>query len=113
AELARAEIPAEVAAAYGATGLRFGADYLIPRPFDPRLLAEIAPAVAKAAIDSGVATRSIPDFDAYRDGLRRLVYQTGSVMRPVFAKARRNPKRVLFAEGEDERVLRAAQIVVA
>lgn len=112
AELARAEIPAEVAAAYGATGLRFGPDYLIPRPFDPRLLAEIAPAVAKAAIDSGVATRSIPDFDAYRDGLRRLVYQTGSVMRPVFAKARRNPKRVLFAEGEDERVLRAAQIVV-
>jgi malate dehydrogenase (oxaloacetate-decarboxylating)(NADP+) len=112
ADLARQEIPAEVAAAYGATGLRFGPEYLIPRPFDPRLLGAIAPAVAQAAIDSGVATRAIPDIDAYREGLRRMVYQTGSVMRPVFAKARRNPRRVLYAEGEDERVLQAAQIVV-
>lgn len=112
ADLARAEIPSEVAAAYGATGLRFGPEYLIPRPFDPRLLGAIAPAVAQAAIDSGVATRAIPDIDAYREGLRRMVYQTGSVMRPVFAKARRNPRRVLYAEGEDERVLQAAQIVV-
>ena len=112
ADLARAEIPSEVAAAYGATGLRFGPEYLIPRPFDPRLLGAIAPAVAQAAIDSGVATRAIPDIDAYRESLRRMVYQTGSVMRPVFAKARRNPRRVLYAEGEDDRVLQAAQIVV-
>ena len=112
ADLARQEIPAEVAAAYGATGLRFGPDYLIPRPFDPRLLGAIAPAVAQAAIDSGVATRAIPDLEAYRESLQRMVYQTGSVMRPVFAKARRDPKRVLYAEGEDDRVLQAAQIVV-
>ena len=112
ADLARAEIPSEVAAAYGATGLRFGPEYLIPRPFDPRLLGAIAPAVAQAAIDSGVATRAIPEIDAYRESLRRMVYQTGSVMRPVFAKARRNPRRVLYAEGEDDRVLQAAQIVV-
>ena len=112
ADLARQEIPAEVAAAYGATGLRFGPEYLIPRPFDPRLLGAIAPAVAQAAIDSGVATRAIPDLEAYRESLQRMVYQTGSVMRPVFAKARRHPKRVLYAEGEDDRVLQATQIVV-
>ena len=112
ADLARAEIPAEVAAAYGATGLRFGPEYLIPRPFDPRLLGAIAPAVAQAAVDSGVATRAIPDLETYRESLQRMVYQTGSVMRPVFAKARRNPKRVLYAEGEDDRVLQAAQIVI-
>jgi malate dehydrogenase (oxaloacetate-decarboxylating)(NADP+) len=112
ADLAQQEIPAEVAAAYGATGLRFGPDYIIPRPFDPRLLGAIAPAVAQAAIDSGVATRAIPDLEAYRESLQRMVYQTGSVMRPVFAKARRNPQRVLYAEGEDGRVLQAAQIVV-
>ena len=112
ADLARAEIPSEVAAAYGATGLRFGPDYLIPRPFDPRLLSAIAPAVASAAMESGVATRPLPDLAVYREGLQRMVYQTGSVMRPVFAKARRNPRRVLYAEGEDERVLQATQIVV-
>jgi len=112
ADLARQEIPAEVASAYGATGLRFGPDYLIPRPFDPRLLGAIAPAVARAAMESGVATREVADLEVYRDSLQRMVYQTGSVMRPVFAKARRNPKRVLYAEGEDERVLQATQIIV-
>jgi len=112
ADLARAEIPSEVAAAYGANGLRFGPEYLIPRPFDPRLLGAIAPAVAQAAIESGVATRAIPDLEVYRESLQRMVYQTGSVMRPVFAKARRNLRKVLYAEGEDDRVLQATQIVV-
>jgi malate dehydrogenase (oxaloacetate-decarboxylating)(NADP+) len=112
AELTHAEIPDVVATAYGAAGLRFGPEYLIPKPFDPRLIERICPAVAKAAMDSGVATRPIKDLDAYRTKLRRFVYTTGSSMEPVFEVARKSPLRVLYAEGEDERVLRAAQVVV-
>jgi malate dehydrogenase (oxaloacetate-decarboxylating)(NADP+) len=112
AELTHAEIPDVVATAYGAAGLRFGPEYLIPKPFDPRLIERICPAVAKAAMDSGVATRPLKDLDAYRTRLRRFVYQTGSSMEPVFDVARKAPKRVLYAEGEDERVLRAAQVVI-
>jgi malate dehydrogenase (oxaloacetate-decarboxylating)(NADP+) len=101
-----------VAAAYGEQNLRFGPDYLIPRPFDPRLIVEIAPAVAKAAIDSGVATRPIDNFGAYRDSLQQFVYNTGFIMKPLFAAAKQAPKRIVYAEGEDERVLRAVQVVV-
>jgi malate dehydrogenase (oxaloacetate-decarboxylating)(NADP+) len=112
AELAHAEIPEVVAQAYGAAGLRFGAQYLIPKPFDPRLIEVVAPAVAKAAMDSGVATRPIDDLAAYREKLSQFVYQSGSSMQPLFAAAKRSPKTVAYAEGEDERVLRAAQVVV-
>src|SRR5207342_1392161 len=90
----------------------FGPDYLIPRAFDPRLIIRMAPAVAQAAMESGVATRPIMDFDAYRDRLNRFVYQSGTTMEPVFAAAKQAPKRVVYAEGEDERVLRAAQVAV-
>ena len=112
AELTHAEIPEVVAQAYGAVGLRFGRDYLIPKPFDPRLIEVVAPAVAQAAMDSGVATRPIADMPAYRQRLSQFVYQSGSSMQPLFAAAKRAPKRVVYAEGEDERVLRAAQVVV-
>ena len=112
AELAHVEIPEVVAQAYGAVGLRFGRDYLIPKPFDPRLIEVVAPAVAQAAMDSGVATRPIADMPAYRQRMSQFVYQSGSSMQPLFAAAKRSPKRVVFAEGEDERVLRAAQVVV-
>ena len=109
ADLALAEASEVVAAAYGGEELRFGADYVIPKPFDPRLIIEIAPAVAEAAMRSGVATREIDDFDAYRERLSRFVFRSGLLMKPVFARARQAPKRVVYAEGEDERVLRAAQ----
>jgi len=112
AELTHAEIPEVVAQAYGASGLRFGRDYLIPKPFDPRLIEVVAPAVAQAAMDSGVATRPIADMPAYRQKLSQFVYQSGSSMQPLFAAAKRAPQRVVYAEGEDERVLRAAQVVV-
>jgi malate dehydrogenase (oxaloacetate-decarboxylating)(NADP+) len=112
AELAHAEIPEVVAQAYGAVGLRFGAQYLIPKPFDPRLIEAVAPAVAKAAMESGVATRPIDSLDAYRRRLSQFVYQSGGAMQPVFAAAKLAPKRVVYAEGEDERVMRAAQVVV-
>ncbi len=112
AELAMAEQSEIVASAYAQEDLRFGPEYLIPKPFDPRLIVQIAPAVARAAMDSGVATRPIRDFDAYRDQLMNFVYQSGLIMRPVFTAAKRNPKRVVFCEGEDERVLRAVQVVV-
>jgi malate dehydrogenase (oxaloacetate-decarboxylating)(NADP+) len=112
AELAHAEIPEVVSAAYGAVGLRFGRDYLIPKPFDPRLIEVVAPAVAQAAMDSGVASRPIADMPAYRQRMSQFVYQSGSSMQPLFAAAKRAPKRVVYAEGEDERVLRAAQVVV-
>ncbi len=112
AELAQAEQSDEVTAAYGERQQPFGPEYIIPRPFDPRLIAQIAPAVAKAAMDSGVATRPITDFDGYRDRLNQFVYQSGQIMRPVFAAAKKAPKRVVYAEGEDERFLRAAQLVV-
>jgi malate dehydrogenase (oxaloacetate-decarboxylating)(NADP+) len=112
AELAQAEQSDIVALAYGEQDLAFGPEYLIPRPFDPRLIAKIAPAVAKAAMDSGVATRPIQDLDAYRDRLNQFVYQSGFVMKPVFTAAKASPKRVVYAEGEEERVLRAAQVVI-
>jgi malate dehydrogenase (oxaloacetate-decarboxylating)(NADP+) len=112
AALAQAEIPEVVAQAYGAVGLRFGPQYLIPKPFDPRLIEVVAPAVAQAAMLSGVATRPIADLEAYRQRLGQFVYQSGSAMQPVFAAAKRAPRRVAYAEGEDERVLRAAQVAV-
>ena len=112
AEIAQAEPSEIVALAYGEQTPAFGPDYLIPRAFDPRLIIRMAPAVALAAMDSGVATRPIKDFDAYRDRLNRFVYQSGTTMEPVFAAAKQAPKRVVYAEGEDERVLRAAQVAV-
>jgi malate dehydrogenase (oxaloacetate-decarboxylating)(NADP+) len=101
-----------VAAAYGDDELTFGPDYLIPKPFDPRLILEVAPAVAKAAMASGVATRPIADFAAYRQRLTQFVFRSGLVMKPIFDRARLDPKRVVYAEGEDERVLRAVQQVL-
>jgi malate dehydrogenase (oxaloacetate-decarboxylating)(NADP+) len=116
AALAKAEASDEVAAAYAGKELQFGPDYIIPTPFDVRLILRIAPAVAKAAAESGVATRPINDLDAYRQSLGRFVYQTGMFMRPVFAAAKASfasdPARVVYAEGEDERVLRAVQVVL-
>jgi len=112
ADIALQESSETVSAAYGGLASQFGPEYLIPKPFDPRLISRIAPAVARAAMDSGVATRPIEDFDAYRQRLEHFVFQSGLVMKPVFEKARSNPKRVVFAEGEQERVLRAAQIAV-
>ncbi|MGI9319231.1 MAG: NADP-dependent malic enzyme [bacterium] len=113
AELARAEQSEVVAAAYGASSEGFGAEYLIPKPFDPRLIAKIAPAVASAAIDSGVASRPIKDFDAYRSQLEQFVYHSGNFMKPIFAAARREPnRRIVYTEGEEERVLRAVQAVI-
>ena len=112
AELAQAEASDIVAIAYGGEDLKFGPEYLIPRPFDPRLIARIAPAVAQAAMDSGVATRPIADIDAYRDSLAQFVYHSGLIMKPLFAGAKESPKRIVYAEGEDERVLRAVQVVV-
>ncbi len=109
ADLAKAEISDEVASAYSGRELRFGPDYLIPTPFDTRLILRIAPAVAKAAAESGVATRPVADLETYRQSLTRFVTHTGMFMRPVFAAARAEPKRVAYAEGEDERVLRAVQ----
>jgi malate dehydrogenase (oxaloacetate-decarboxylating)(NADP+) len=111
AELAQAEASDVVAMAYGGESLAFGREYLIPRPFDPRLIVKIAPAVAKAAAESGVATRPIVDFDAYRDKLNSFVYHSGFVMKPVFSAAKKAPRRVIYCEGEDERVLRAVQAV--
>jgi malate dehydrogenase (oxaloacetate-decarboxylating)(NADP+) len=111
ADLAMAPPSDVVAAAYGDTPLVFGPEYLIPKPFDPRLILELAPAVAKAAMESGVATRPIADFAAYRERLSQFVFRSGLVMRPVFQRARSAPKRLVYAEGEDERVLRAAQQV--
>jgi malate dehydrogenase (oxaloacetate-decarboxylating)(NADP+) len=112
AELALAEGSDIVAAAYGEEPPAFGPDYLIPKPFDPRLILKLAPAVAQAAMDSGVATRPIADFDAYRERLSQFVFRSGLVMRPLFARAKGEPKRVIYAEGEEEKVLRAAQVVV-
>ena len=113
AALAQAEQSDIVAMAYGEQNLAFGPDYLIPRPFDPRLIVKIAPAVAKAAMDSGVATRPIKDFDAYRDSLQQFVYHSGMIMKPLFAAAKQaQRRRIVYAEGEDERVLRAVQVVV-
>ena len=113
AELAQAEQSEVVAAAYAGQQLSFGPEYLIPKPFDPRLMMKIAPAVAKAAEDSGVALRPIQDMDAYREKLQSFVYASGTTMKPIFTAAKTAAKKkVVFCEGEEERVLRAAQIVV-
>ncbi len=111
AELAHAEQSDVVAAAYGDASLSFGREYLIPKPFDPRLILKVAPAVAQAAMDSGIATRPIANMDAYRQQLNEFVYQSGFVMKPVFAAAKKKPARIVFCEGEDERILRAVQTV--
>lgn len=113
AELAHAEQSEVVASAYGDQELSFGPEYLIPKPFDPRLIVKIAPAVAQAAMDSGVATRPIEDFDIYREKLSEFVYKTNLFMKPIFAQARKDPKRVVLAEGEDSRVLHATQELVS
>ena len=112
AELAQAEASDIVATAYGIDNLGFGREYLIPKPFDPRLIVKIAPAVAKAAAESGVATRPIADLDAYREKLNNFVYHSGFVMKPVFAAAKKAPRRVVYCEGEEERTLRAVQAVM-
>ena len=113
AELAQAEQSEVVAAAYAGESLAFGPEYLIPKPFDPRLMIKIAPAVAQAAADSGVARRPIKDMQAYIERLQSFVYASGSTMKPIYAAAKRaSKKRVCYAEGEEERVLRAVQIVV-
>ncbi|WP_180682071.1 NADP-dependent malic enzyme [Tepidicella baoligensis] len=115
AELAKADISEEVASAYMGQELTFGPDYIIPKPFDSRLILKIAPAVAQAAADSGVATRPIADMEAYKETLGRFVYQTGILMRPIFNLAKAVPdtkKRVAYADGEDERALRAAQLAI-
>ncbi len=113
AELAQAEQSEVVAAAYAGEKLAFGREYLIPKPFDPRLMIKIAPAVAQAAVDSGVAKRPIADMDAYVQSLQGFVYASGSIMKPIYAAAKQAArKRVCYAEGEEERVLRAVQIVV-
>ena len=115
AELAEAEASDIVASAYGGQELSFGPEYIIPKPFDPRLIVKIAPAVAKAAMESGVATKPIADFDAYVTSLNGFVYQSGIVMKPVFSAAKAVPmeqKRVIYAEGEDERVLHAVRVVL-
>ena len=112
AELARIEADEVVAAAYGGAAPVFGPDYIIPKPFDPRLILQIAPAVARAAMDTGVARRPIADFVAYQRELERFAFRSGQLMRPVFERAKAQPARVVYAEGEDERVLRAVQSLV-
>ena len=108
-KLAEAESDDSVAKAYGLQDLKFGPEKLIPKPFDPRLLVELAPAVAKAAMDTGVATRPIEDFDSYQQSLHEFVFRSGYVMKPVFDQAKTQPKKVVYAEGESQRVLRAVQ----
>ena len=112
AQLARDGSVEEVARAYGDHRLKFGRDYVLPRPFDPRLLGTLAPAVAEAAMRSGVASRPVPDMRAYRARLSRFIYRSSFLLRPVFDSARKSPRRVIFAEGEDERVLRAMQAML-
>ncbi len=112
ADLATVEPSDIVAKAYGGSNLQFGPEYLIPKPFDPRLIVRIAPAVARAAMDSGVATRRIDDMKAYRQKLLQFIFQTGTLMNPVFDQAKRNPKKVVYAEGEERKVLQAVQQVV-
>ncbi|HXH04410.1 MAG TPA: NADP-dependent malic enzyme [Candidatus Competibacteraceae bacterium] len=112
ADLAMAEPSDLVTKAYGGQPSRFGPDYLIPKPFDPRLILRIAPAVAQAAMESGVATRPIEDFAVYRQQLVQFVYQSGLLMKPIFDRAKRAPKRLVYAEGEDRRVLQATQQVI-
>ncbi|HEX5514156.1 MAG TPA: NADP-dependent malic enzyme, partial [Gammaproteobacteria bacterium] len=112
ADLTMQEASDLVVAAYGGKPLQFGREYIIPKPFDPRLIVRVAPAVAKAAMDSGVATRPIEDFSAYYLKLNQFVFQSGLVMKPIFERARQDPRRIVYAEGEEERVLRAVQAVI-
>jgi len=112
ADMTMAQASDNVASAYSGEELVFGPDYLIPKPFDTRLILELPVAVAKAAMESGVASRPIEDFDAYRERLGELVFRTGSAMRPLFERAKADPRRVIYTEGESERVLRALQVVV-
>ncbi|MBL9029728.1 MAG: NADP-dependent malic enzyme [Caedimonas sp.] len=113
ADLAKAELSDVVAGAYDNTQeLKFGPDYIIPKPFDPRLMIELAPAVARAAMDSGVATRPLESMDAYRQQLIEYVFRSGLTMKPIVMRAKKNPMRIVYAEGEEERVLQACQIVV-
>ncbi|EDN72545.1 NADP-dependent malic enzyme [Beggiatoa sp. SS] len=97
--------------AYGGQELNFGAEYIIPKPFDPRLITVIPPAVAKAAMDTGVATRAIKDFNAYQEKLSQYMHRSTNVMKSVFTRAKENPQRIIFSEGEDRRVLRAVQVL--
>ena len=112
AVLARVEASEVVAAAYGGVAPVFGPDYIIPKPFDPRLILQIAPAVAQAAMRTGVARRPISDFAAYKRDLEKFVFRSGQLMRPVFEAAKQSPRKIVYAEGEDERVLRAVQTIV-
>ncbi|HKK15172.1 MAG TPA: NADP-dependent malic enzyme [Gammaproteobacteria bacterium] len=112
AELAMEEAPDTVVAAYGGIELVFGTEYLIPKPFDPRLIMKLAPAVAQAAMDSGVATRPIADMEAYRDQLQRYVFESVMLMRPVFERAKQSPRRLVYAEGEEPKILRTVQSVL-
>ncbi len=112
ADLAQAESSDVVDRAYGGEQAQFGREYLIPKPFDPRLVLQLAPAVARAAMETGVATRPIEDFDQYRQKLNQFVFRSGLVMKPVFERAKQDPKRVVYAEGEDRRVLQAVQQVI-
>jgi malate dehydrogenase (oxaloacetate-decarboxylating)(NADP+) len=112
ADLALAEQSDVVAHAYGTQQVEFGPEYIIPRPFDPRLIVKIAPAVARAAMDSGVATDPIKDWPAYVQKLNEFVYHSGLIMKPIFTAAKESPRRIVYAEGEDERILRATQVVV-
>ncbi len=112
AELTMEEAPDTVVAAYGGIDLKFGPEYLIPKPFDPRLIIKLAPAVAQAAMDSGVATRPIEDMDAYRDQLMHYVFESVMLMRPIFERAKQAPKRLVYAEGEEEKILRTVQSVL-
>ncbi|KLN59683.1 malic enzyme [Kiloniella spongiae] len=112
ADLAMEEQDEIVIKAMGGEAKNFGPEYIIPSPFDPRLISIIAPAVAKAAMETGVASRPIEDFDAYCEKLKRFVYRSGMVMKPLFERAKKDPKRVIYAEGEDERVLRAVQVAI-
>jgi len=112
ADLAQAETSEQVALAYGIESLSFGPDYLIPKPFDPRLIVRIAPAVAEAAMSSGVATRPLANLEVYRESLAQFVYHSGLFMKPLYSAAKSAPRRLVYTEGEDERVLRAVQVVV-
>jgi len=112
ADLAKAESTDVVAKYYQNEALIYGSEYILPKPFDPRLITAVAPAVAQAAIDSGVATRPYADIEEYRQSLLRLVYRSGNVMRPIFEKSKKSPKRIVYNHGEDERVLRGMQVII-
>ena len=112
ADLAKEETPDTVVAAYGGEELKFGKEYLIPKPFDPRLIIKLAPATAQAAMDSGVATRPINDMDAYRQHLSHYIFETVILMRPLFEKAKADPKKIIYAEGEETKILHAVQSVL-